>query len=136
MADVIETKDGARLVGTVAGINDGKITLKTSYAGDIEVAQSEVAKLTMESALAIRLEDGTTVEGIASNVRSGENRGKKLEHEFLVLGWSQQPIRSGKAPLPLPEKDATVNAPRQAIAVWISRADDPTPLQATGGWLD
>jgi hypothetical protein len=74
--------------------------------------------------------------GIASNVRSGENRGKKLEHEFLVLGWSQQPIRSGKALLPLPEKDATVNAPRQAIAVWISRADDPTPLQATGGWLD
>lgn len=74
--------------------------------------------------------------GIASNVRSGENRGRKLEHEFLVLGWSQQPLRAGKALLPLPEQDASVNAPRQAIAVWISQADDPTPLQATGGWLE
>jgi hypothetical protein len=71
MADVIETKDGARLVGTVAGINDGKITLKTSDAGDIEVAQSEVAKLTMESALAIRLEDGTTVEGTIAPTGEG-----------------------------------------------------------------
>jgi hypothetical protein len=71
MADVIETKDGARLVGTVAGINDGKITLKTSYAGDIEVAKSEVAKLTMESALAIRLEDGTTVEGTIAPTGEG-----------------------------------------------------------------
>lgn len=74
--------------------------------------------------------------GIASDVRSGENRGKKLEHEFLVLGWTQQPLRSGKALLHLPEVDPTVNAPRQAIAVWISRANDPTPLQATGGWLE
>lgn len=63
MADVIETKDGARLVGTVAGINGGKITLKTSYAGDIKVAQSEVVSLTMDDELAIRLENGTTLQG-------------------------------------------------------------------------
>jgi hypothetical protein len=74
--------------------------------------------------------------GIASQVRSGENRGKKFEHEFLVLGWTQQPLRSGKALLHLPEVDPTVNAPRQAIAVWISYANDPTPIQATGGWLE
>ena len=74
--------------------------------------------------------------GIASNVHSGENRGKKLEHEFLVMGWIQQPLRAGKAFLHLPEFDSTVKAPRQAIAVWISRANDPTPIQATGGWLN
>lgn len=38
-ADVIETKDGARLVGTVKGINGGKITFNTTYAGDIEIAR-------------------------------------------------------------------------------------------------
>ena len=70
MADVIETKDGARLVGTVVGINGGKITLKTSYAGDIQVAQSEVASLTMDNELAIRLENGTTLQG--SIASSGE----------------------------------------------------------------
>ena len=71
LADVIETNDAARLVGTVKGINDGKITLSTSYAGDIQVAQSEVAKLTMDSALAIRLEDGTTVEGTIAPTSDG-----------------------------------------------------------------
>lgn len=74
--------------------------------------------------------------GIASNVRSGENRGKKLEHEFLVLGWSQRRLSDGQAQLLLPEIDETVNASRKAIAVWISRGEDPTPLQATGGWLN
>ena len=62
-ADVIETKDGARLVGTVKGINEGKITLNTTYAGDISIDQAEVVSLTMEDALAIRLDDGTTLEG-------------------------------------------------------------------------
>ncbi len=73
--------------------------------------------------------------GIASNVHSGENRGKKLAHEFLVLGWSQGRLNAGQAQLLLPEIDKTVNAPRRAIAVWISRGDAPTPIQATGGWL-
>lgn len=63
VADVIETADGARLVGTVTGINGGKITLKTSYAGEIKVDQGEVVSLTKDDALAIRLEDGTTMNG-------------------------------------------------------------------------
>lgn len=71
-ADVIETKDGARLIGTVTGINGGKITLKTSYAGDIEIDQAEVVSLTMEDALAIRLDDGTTLEGTIAPTGEGE----------------------------------------------------------------
>jgi len=71
-ADVIETKDGARLVGTVTGINGGKITLNTTYAGDIEVDQAEVVSLTMEDALAIRLDDGTTMEGTIEPSGEGE----------------------------------------------------------------
>ncbi len=71
-ADVIETKDGARLVGTVKGINGGKITFNTTYAGDIEIAQAEVVSLTMEDALAIRLGDGTTMEGTIAPSGDGE----------------------------------------------------------------
>ncbi|MDB4473943.1 DUF1223 domain-containing protein [Opitutaceae bacterium] len=107
--------------------------LNVSVTGETVSVGFDTAKLRSND---LRVNVARLGGGIASNVRSGENRGKKLEHEFLVLGWSQQPLRAGKALLPLPEKDPTVNAPRQAIAVWISRADDPTPLQATGGWLD
>jgi len=71
-ADVIETKDGARLVGTVTGINGGKITLSTTYAGDIMVDQAEVVSLTMVDALAIRLQDGTLLEGTIAPSGEGE----------------------------------------------------------------
>ena len=71
-ADVIETKDGARLVGTVKKIDGGKITLGTTYAGDITIAQGEVASLTMDDPLVIRLEGGTTMEGTVTTTSSGQ----------------------------------------------------------------
>ena len=71
-ADVIETKDGARLVGTVKKIDGGKITFGTSYAGDIAIAQGEVASLTMDDPLVIRLEGGTTMEGTVTTTTSGQ----------------------------------------------------------------
>ena len=71
-ADVIVTKDGARLVGTVKKIDGGKITLGTSYAGDIAIAQGEVASLTMDDPLVIRLEGGTTMEGTVTTTTSGQ----------------------------------------------------------------
>jgi hypothetical protein len=71
-ADVIETKDGARLVGTVKGINGGTITFNTTYAGDIMVDQAEVVSLTMADALAIRLDDGTVLEGTIVPSGDGE----------------------------------------------------------------
>ncbi|MCF3651548.1 DUF481 domain-containing protein [Synoicihabitans lomoniglobus] len=71
-ADVVETKDGARLVGTVKKIAGGKITLGTSYAGDVSIAQSEVASLTMDDPLVIRLAGGTTMEGKITTSSTGQ----------------------------------------------------------------
>jgi hypothetical protein len=71
-ADVIQTKDGARLVGTVTGINGGKITLSTTYAGDIMVDQAEVVSMTMDDALSIRLDNGTVMEGTIASRGEGE----------------------------------------------------------------
>lgn len=62
-ADVIETKDGSRLSGTVTRVEGGVITLSTPYAGDVKIKQSEVVKIETESPLVFRLESGTTVEG-------------------------------------------------------------------------
>jgi hypothetical protein len=31
---------------------------------------------------------------------------------------------------------ARFNAPRQAIAAWVSAKDDPFPVQTVGGWLE
>lgn len=71
-ADVVVTKDGARLVGTVKKIDGGKITLSTAYAGDVAITQSEVESVTMEKPLVIRLEGGTTMEGTVTTSANGQ----------------------------------------------------------------
>ncbi len=71
-ADVVVTKDGARLVGTVKKVDGGKVTLGTSYAGDIQINQGEVESITMEDPLVIRLQGGTTMEGTVTTNASGQ----------------------------------------------------------------
>ncbi len=61
--DIVVTNDGARLVGRITGIADGKITLDTSYAGIIEIDQSKVESFTTDAPLAVRLESGTIIAG-------------------------------------------------------------------------
>jgi hypothetical protein len=73
--------------------------------------------------------------GITSKVRAGENRGRELRHDFVVLRIVSAPLHNGVADLVLPDdRDSTV--PRHAVAIWITRTGKLAPLQATGGWLD
>jgi len=73
--------------------------------------------------------------GIISEVRAGENQGRKLRHEFVVLALQSVALQGGTAELTLPqstEKGVT----RHALAVWVTRRGTLTPMQATGGWLE
>lgn len=77
--------------------------------------------------------------GLSSKVTAGENGGRTLRHEFVVLGLSQKELtpdaaRSLSATLPLP-RPIVADAARRALAVWVVRHGDLVPLQATGGWL-
>jgi hypothetical protein len=73
--------------------------------------------------------------GLTSEIRAGENAGRRSQHEFVVLARQQMSSDNGRwrGTLPMPETD--LNAPRLALAAWVSRPGDPTPLQATGGYL-
>jgi putative salt-induced outer membrane protein YdiY len=62
-ADVVETKDGARIVGTVTRLEDGNVFVKTTYAGDIAIKQSEVTGITTDSPVTVRLSSGTVLNG-------------------------------------------------------------------------
>ena len=70
-ADVIETKDGARLVGKVGSIADGSVMLDTAYAGKITVKQAEVATLATDGPVSVRLTSGTRVQGRLTATASG-----------------------------------------------------------------
>jgi hypothetical protein len=71
-------------------------------------------------------------------VKAGENSGKTLEHEFVVLGYRRVDMRQQGNMLSVTTTipKARFNASRQAIAAWVSAKDDPFPVQTVGGWLE
>lgn len=62
-ADVVETRNGARIVGTVTKIEGGNILVKTDYAGDLTIKQSEVTGITTDAPVSVRLASGTVLQG-------------------------------------------------------------------------
>ena len=73
-----------------------------------------------------------------TEVGAGENRGRRLEHKFVVLGWSRHGMSGSdggayEASGDLPA--ASNPSSREAVAVWVSVPGDPLPIQAAGDWL-
>lgn len=110
-------------------------TLRISVAG-----QGLSGEFTPAAGLAGDLELHVAVLGfgLATEVRAGENGGRTLEHDFVVLGYGRTPMRAdqgryeAQTSMPAP----VARAPRLGLAAWISSASDPRPLQAVGGWLE
>ena len=73
-----------------------------------------------------------------TSVTVGENRGKKLPHDFVVIGYKTRVMKSlnnalvAKLSLPSTEK---FQSAEKALVVWVSKGNDPRPIQATGDWL-
>jgi len=84
-------------------------------------------------AQSLRLHVAVLGMDLRSNVAAGENAGRWLIHQFVVLGRTQWTSDSGhwQGELPKLQHDAA----RKALVVWISAVDDPRPIQATGGYL-
>jgi hypothetical protein len=72
--------------------------------------------------------------GLVSNIRAGENAGRKAHHEFVVLKYQTSISTDARWQFALDTRRVNSIAPG-ALAVWVSRADDPTPLQAAGALL-
>lgn len=73
--------------------------------------------------------------GLATPVQRGENRGRLLEHEFVVLGYSSFPPARGGWQGALPAAPLGADARRLGLAAWVSRGSAVVPVQAVGGWL-
>lgn len=70
-ADVVETKNGTRLVGKVLKIDGTEVTLETAYAGTIKIKQAEVTSVTTDTPLNVRLEAGTVLQGTLAPTTAG-----------------------------------------------------------------
>jgi len=75
---------------------------------------------------------------LKTEVRAGENGGRTLEHDFVVLGYrslaTTRRASTYTASFSLP--DVKAPSERKAIAAWVSPRHDPRPIQAVGGWLN
>ncbi|PTY05124.1 hypothetical protein DB347_16750 [Opitutaceae bacterium EW11] len=71
LGDIVETKNGARLIGKVQKMDGTTILLSTDYAGDIKVKQSDVTNVTTDSPMNVRLSSGTVLQGTLSNAGEG-----------------------------------------------------------------
>ena len=69
-----------------------------------------------------------------TSVERGENRGRTLAQEFVVVGFSESFSGNGTWTVSLPDV-ADYPGARYALAAWVSNADRSAVLQATGGWL-
>ena len=56
--DVIVTKSGSKIVGTIKGIDGGKINIATDFAGEIVIDQGPVDQRPPDEPVCIALESG------------------------------------------------------------------------------
>jgi hypothetical protein len=70
---------------------------------------------------------------VSSDVRAGENRGRKLAHSFVALDLVTRKLSdtNGELGVELPFDYSKA----QAVAVWVTAAGSVTPVQAAGGYL-
>ncbi|WP_269518171.1 DUF1223 domain-containing protein [Alteromonas sp. BMJM2] len=77
--------------------------------------------------------------GIETSVKRGENAGRKLVHDFVVIDYEQGSLSFDtqyyQGHLPFPENSQT-STTRKAIVVWVSQESDPSPLQVAASWLN
>jgi hypothetical protein len=78
--------------------------------------------------------------GFVSRVKSGENAGRNLTHEFVALQLSAATLTEDKdgartATLKITDPDGPLKSARRALAAWVTKRGSLASLQATGGWI-
>lgn len=72
VADVVELKDGSRLVGQVVRMQDGKIKLITEFAGEIIIDATQLVRIETEQPVEVALSTGDKLVGTIEYSDSAE----------------------------------------------------------------
>lgn len=79
LADEVRLKNGDKLTGQVIRMEEEKLVLKTSYAGEITIAWKEVSSVMADDPVKVLLKDETALEGNTASIEDGKmklNTGK------------------------------------------------------------
>lgn len=142
---------GVRVVYTPGVFRDGREWRGWRGASPERVANARVGTLTLDTdgrGYSVRFEPAPGVSadtvhvallgmGLQTEVRAGENRGRTLAHDFVVLALQARDLDARDDALVvsgvLPR--ATATAGRLAVAAWVSADPRQAPVQAVGGFL-
>lgn len=148
----LAAEGGARIVYTPGVFVDGTAWLGWRGSKSFASSHGSTGRLTVRvdgQDVEVKFDpaDGDVIEplvhvtllgmGLSSAVKAGENRGRTLRHDFVVLGLSSAPLSgdsgsfTGIVKLPT----ASAVADRYAFAAWISVNGNAAPIQAVGGYL-
>ncbi len=110
--------------------------LRLRVAGD--TIDADFSPLEGSSHEAVRLHVALLGFGLHTEVRGGENKGRRLTHDFVVLDYHQHAMAANGERHAARVTVARSREParRLGLAAWVSRGADQRPLQAVGGWLD
>jgi len=106
-----------------------------TLSDDGKVGATFVVESTQPRALALNV--ALLGNDLESTVKRGENGGRKLHHDFVVLQLAESNMVasagswSGSFSLP---KEGGDDKP-SALAAWVAAGEIDPPIQATGGWL-
>jgi len=73
--------------------------------------------------------------GVTSDVVRGENAGRKLTHDFVALSHHESKLQGSPLRAEFKLDENSSESQRRALVAWVSVGNDPTPIQAAGGWL-
>jgi len=79
-ADIIYLKNEDRISGKVIRMEQGKLVVKTDYAGEVTISWDKVERLIADENIKVMLDDGTALEGRTLPLEAGR---MKLETEIL-----------------------------------------------------
>jgi putative salt-induced outer membrane protein YdiY len=65
-ADVVETRDGSRIVGKITKIDGGSVFLETAWAGNLTIKQSDVVGIITDKPAGVRLATGQRTKGLVT----------------------------------------------------------------------
>ena len=87
-ADEIILKNGDRLTGEVITLEEDKLIFKTSYAGELIIAWSEVEKIRVDKQAGVLLEDEVFLKGVIETAEDGRmiiRQDETRQHVFVNL---------------------------------------------------
>ncbi len=141
-------------VYTPALISNGREWRNFSWKRPVEVPNQKVGSLTVEKSqdhLDIKFQpewklpdDRLSIHvallgfGLKTEVRAGENIGRELNHDFVVLEYMRASLHpaDGAYQGTTRQPQSNIDAEEYALAVWVSKETEQAPLQAAGAWLN